>query len=528
MLANRVVGVPGTTRVRLRRIAGTGRRTARLKCGRRTVASGLRVIRGIREHANSNENDTLPVAASNGAKVGLAPGEVLTAGQTINSPNGRYRMVMQGDGNLVLYVHGKALWSSVTNGNPGAFVGMQGDGNLVVYSAGKVALWASGTDQRPGSRLYLQDDGNAVIYEGSRARWASNTVQHGLPADASLEPNESVTSPDDRYRLIQQGDGNLVLYSPNGRALWATGTDGNPGARTVMQSDGNLVVYSAASKPLWNSVTAGQNGARLEVQNDANLVVYNGNVAKWASYSRDSRLAVGEMLLADQSITSAQGKYKLLMQADSNLVLYGPRGAIWSTNTVGRGGTRVVLQGDGNLVIYRVDGVAIWASNTVGTANPELIVQDDGNLVMYSGGRAVWNTGTNQGAGVAPGSTSVAENSARRAEARIDQIYTNENRNSNLWSGWCETFAALVYENRFRYGSAIAHFNDYRARGLIRGGVPPRGAIVFWALGGNGHVAISVGGGNVIGTTGYEGERKPVSRTSYTFFRNYVGWALPY
>lgn len=53
-----------------------------------------------------------------------------------------------------------------------------------------------------------------------------------------------------------QSDGNLVLYSPNGSAVWASGTGGHPGAHLTMQNDGNLVIYSG-STPLWATNTGG-------------------------------------------------------------------------------------------------------------------------------------------------------------------------------------------------------------------------------------------------------------------------------
>ena len=53
----------------------------------------------------------------------LTPNQVLTANQSISSPNGQYQLIMQGDGNLVEYgPGGQAIWDSVTYGNPGAYL----------------------------------------------------------------------------------------------------------------------------------------------------------------------------------------------------------------------------------------------------------------------------------------------------------------------------------------------------------------------------------------------------------------------
>lgn len=103
-----------------------------------------------------------------------------------------------------------------------------------------------------------------------------------LAPGKALGVNESVTSCDGRFTLIQQDDGNLVLYMNGVGALWATGTDKTAATVTVMQEDGNLVVYTGEGKPLWDSHTWGNDGAWLAVQDDGNLVIYSSK-AIWAS-----------------------------------------------------------------------------------------------------------------------------------------------------------------------------------------------------------------------------------------------------
>jgi hypothetical protein len=110
----------------------------------------------------------------------LTADRMLTYPQYLLSPNKFYRLVMQSDGNLVLYRAGqqRALWSTRTDKNPGAWAIMQSDGNLVVYSDEDRPLWASGTQGHPGAYLVVQDDGNCVIYSrGGRALWNSNTAR---------------------------------------------------------------------------------------------------------------------------------------------------------------------------------------------------------------------------------------------------------------------------------------------------------------------------------------------------------------
>ncbi len=108
----------------------------------------------------------------------LGAGHTLAGGQQLVSPNGQYRTVMQGDGNLVLYTaSGHALWHSRTGGNPGARTVLQGtDGNLVIYAPNNAVLWAAYTNTHPGDRLCMQSDANLVVYSSSNAAlWATMT-----------------------------------------------------------------------------------------------------------------------------------------------------------------------------------------------------------------------------------------------------------------------------------------------------------------------------------------------------------------
>ncbi|MEW5853342.1 MAG: N-acetylmuramoyl-L-alanine amidase [Myxococcota bacterium] len=106
----------------------------------------------------------------------MGANEALTAGQAVNSCDGRFTFVHQADGNVVLYKAGVARWASNTNGRSTGTLIMQADGNLVLYSPGGTAVWSSQTHGNPGATLAVQDDGNVVIYApGNRAIWATGT-----------------------------------------------------------------------------------------------------------------------------------------------------------------------------------------------------------------------------------------------------------------------------------------------------------------------------------------------------------------
>jgi len=106
----------------------------------------------------------------------LNPDQSLHVGAALTSPNGRFTLVLQADGSLVLsWSGGAARWATGTHGRTVARATMQSDGNFALY--GPVgALWASGTAGHPGAFLAVQNDGNVVIYGQGGPLWATGTV----------------------------------------------------------------------------------------------------------------------------------------------------------------------------------------------------------------------------------------------------------------------------------------------------------------------------------------------------------------
>lgn len=103
----------------------------------------------------------------------LLPGQRLNKGESLISSNGQYTLILQYDGNLVLYGRGRALWASNTNGRAVDYAIMQSDGNFVIYGY-PAAVWASGTVGWSNAYLIVQNDGNVVIY-GQKPAWATGT-----------------------------------------------------------------------------------------------------------------------------------------------------------------------------------------------------------------------------------------------------------------------------------------------------------------------------------------------------------------
>jgi len=246
--------------------------------------------------ANSSQQ-VLPAQSSakenyRGAK--LSKGETLRQGDYLLSGNVRFKLFFENDGNLSIHYKNKRIWSAGTAGKGGNRLVMQGDGNLVMYKSGGRAVWNSGTQRTSSDRFVMQTDGNFVGYAGNRSTWASHTSGHksfsyfgsgALKTGETLVKGKYLRSSDRRYALLMQFNGDLVLYGAGHKVLWNTGTAGKGSDRLVMQGDGNLVLYSGGS-PKWASYTVGR-GERAVLQSDGNFVIYSGGAASWASHTAE-------------------------------------------------------------------------------------------------------------------------------------------------------------------------------------------------------------------------------------------------
>src|SRR4051794_11156322 len=113
----------------------------------------------------------------------LVAGSSLAVGQELQSNSGRYRAIMQGDGNFVLYENpsNTAVWSTDTWRPVGPLMqpvsaAMQTDGNFVLYSPVNFPAWSTGTGGSGGDRLVLQNDRNLAIYPPAGVPvWESHT-----------------------------------------------------------------------------------------------------------------------------------------------------------------------------------------------------------------------------------------------------------------------------------------------------------------------------------------------------------------
>jgi hypothetical protein len=112
-----------------------------------------------KELATAGSGGSALLAGDSGGRARLLSGERIE--------NGGNALVMQDDGNLVLYRSGNAVWATDTEGRPGNYAILQSDGNFVLYDRDDAPLWSSGTGGRPSNyfRLELGPTGELSILE---------------------------------------------------------------------------------------------------------------------------------------------------------------------------------------------------------------------------------------------------------------------------------------------------------------------------------------------------------------------------
>lgn len=123
---------------------------------------------------------TCPFATNVSYYDGSPSGQVIRAGQYMQSPSREYRLTMQPDGNFVLYRDDRPAWSSRTAGNPGAYAYLNSSGNLSIIGS-KGTIWQTRTGRATSTTtsLAVQNDGNVVLYQrngtgsATRAVWAA-------------------------------------------------------------------------------------------------------------------------------------------------------------------------------------------------------------------------------------------------------------------------------------------------------------------------------------------------------------------
>ena len=115
----------------------------------------------------------------------LRANEGLRRDEALYSCDGRFRLYVQPDANVVLTrkpSEGQgttAIWSTrplvAGTDTTDLVLLMRGDGNLVVADNHPKVLWQTGTQGNPGLYLKLTDDGDLQVRSPSEIYWRTNT-----------------------------------------------------------------------------------------------------------------------------------------------------------------------------------------------------------------------------------------------------------------------------------------------------------------------------------------------------------------
>lgn len=94
----------------------------------------------------------------------MHPGDTLRRGGSISTDDGRYRLVYETDGNLVLYQDGERTprWASQTQRTSPGMCVMQMDGDLTIDDAEGHRVWSLGIDGT-GNSLRLTEEGGLEV-----------------------------------------------------------------------------------------------------------------------------------------------------------------------------------------------------------------------------------------------------------------------------------------------------------------------------------------------------------------------------
>ncbi|MGH9297344.1 MAG: family 43 glycosylhydrolase [Acidimicrobiales bacterium] len=183
----------------------------------------------------------------------LAAGGELGPGASLTAPGGRYRLVMQSDGNLVLYWLTEAAWQTRTSGHAGAHATMQRDGNLVVYEGNK-PLWSSrsGGNAAAAFTLSVLQDGNVVIdHPGGRQLWSSHSETSRVRILPERSPAFNGDAGDPSVLPLGAGYVAFTTGTPLGNNIQALVDSGSPAGGYASYTHHTYGSTALATPPRW-------------------------------------------------------------------------------------------------------------------------------------------------------------------------------------------------------------------------------------------------------------------------------------
>lgn len=260
------------------------------------------------------------------------------------------------------------------------------DEDRPIENYGPVPASWYGTDNKPLSAYASQvpkttatyDEGMmglAVAYSNSSATSPRSSINGGY----TMMPGDTLTSIDQRFRLVYQTDSNLKIYTQDGTNLWSSNTGGQASTRLFLQYDGNLVLFNGGTGIWSTGGTSGSGTARLEMQNDGNLVITRPNGSYWHTSTGGYSAATS----SNVSLTGAPILHSTNIASDGSITRDFTSNPALTNQTSGwgmslTGKMRLPTTGNWNFRIFADNGVRVWIDDK--------LVLDNW---IYAGGRSL-------------------------------------------------------------------------------------------------------------------------------------------
>jgi hypothetical protein len=364
-------------------------------------------------YAWSNNKDAVAIKGCYGVTYELLAGNYIT--DTLTSKNGIFALVMQSDGNLVIYKKGgSAVWSTKTSGSNRTRLTSVGNLEIRVSGGLESLVWQSGSSGT-GSKLVVSDEGNAVIYDQSNnVVWSSDIVASttGGVIVPVVANSITISSCDGPVSLVCPAN-NVIISGTITYGRWEQGTCSGTVPNPVIKK-----TYPLKSGIGLNKYTI-PGDLRTECGEDPAPNIYKQYIITFVygpettqrTYQTISNIDYGgQGDLIVQAGTLDQVRAKCDATSGCNGFFYDGTNGFLKNITPGTGVQNI--NGNGS---YYYTGIAPKLSKTEITAGNRLVYNDilksangvfslvmqgDGNLVLYNKTTSIWSIGTkaiNQG-----------------------------------------------------------------------------------------------------------------------------------
>ncbi|MGA2667645.1 MAG: hypothetical protein ABSF32_01875 [Ignavibacteria bacterium] len=320
----------------------------------------------------------------------LKTNERLNGGEYIVSPSARYYLIMQHDGNLVLYEGSgpsdshSVYWSTgriFTEGDSYAIMQNDGDFATFILESGwshPAFTWDIGVHEATSDYFVaIHDDGTFGVYRGTDINDFSNCLwinrKYRLESVNRLAAGEYLVSCNGKYCLVMQEDANLVIYrgelpSPDNGAVWCTYSN-QPTSYTPQQPQSTPC---EAERNLVNSIESELHSLQDDLQHGhGSKTALLAEIRRVQSDLSNAKKALEHCLNTTPTPAPIPLHYYAIMQGDGNFVIYREEdGApIWDTHVApGEGDYFAILNTLGNFVIGKSGAGTIWDAQIVVTA----------------------------------------------------------------------------------------------------------------------------------------------------------------